>query len=147
MATVYDQLGGGDAVLVLARAWHERCLADPVVSHAFSHPGQHPQHLERLAAYWAEVFGGPSEYTDSMGDHSHVVRLHSGNGEHAEMDERAIACFAGALDDVGVAGELRAALLAWWRRSVEEMAAHPESADDVPAGLPMPRLAPGGPTP
>jgi hemoglobin len=71
-----------------------------VVSHAFSH-GYHPQHSERLAAYWAEALGGPLEYSESMGDHSSVVRMHAGNGEHREMDERAQSCFAQALDDAG----------------------------------------------
>jgi len=84
----------------LARAWHARCLADPVVSHAFSHR-HHPQHSERLAAYWAEALGGPLDYTKSIGDQFSVVRMHSGNGEHLEMDERAQTCFAQSLDDAG----------------------------------------------
>ena len=58
------------------------------MSHAFSH-GFHPQHTERLAAYWAEVLGGPPDYTQSMGSESNVIRMHSGNGEHQEMDESA----------------------------------------------------------
>jgi len=33
-------------------------MADEVVSHAFSH-GFHPNHSERLAAYWAEALLGP----------------------------------------------------------------------------------------
>ena len=48
--TIFDAAGGEDALLRLADAWHARCLADPIVSHAFSH-GYHPQHTERLAAY------------------------------------------------------------------------------------------------
>jgi truncated hemoglobin YjbI len=99
--TIYEAAGGHQAFVELARAWHARCLADPIVSHAFSH-GYHPQHSERLAAYWAESLGGPADYTNSIGDQSAVVRLHSGNGEHVEMDERAQICFAQALDDVGL---------------------------------------------
>src|SRR6201991_3475097 len=96
--TIYEAAGGGQAFVNLARAWHARCLADPVVSHAFSH-GYHPQHTERLAAYWAEALGGPADYTGSMGDESRVVRMHAVNGEHREMDERAQTCFAQAIDD------------------------------------------------
>jgi hypothetical protein len=68
------------------------------VGQAFSH-GYHPQRTERLAAYWAEALGGPAHYTEYIGDQSPVVRMPSGNGEHLEMDERAQACFAQALDD------------------------------------------------
>ena len=51
-ATLFEFAGGEAALLALARAHHERCLADPELNHPFSHPGQHPQHVERLAAYW-----------------------------------------------------------------------------------------------
>lgn len=61
--SVYDAAGGSAALGRLAAAWHHRCLQDPVVSHAFSHPGLHPQHVERLAAYWGEALGGPAGYT------------------------------------------------------------------------------------
>lgn len=122
-------------------------MEDAVVSHAFSHPGHHPQHVDRLAAYWAEALGGPSGYSDSMGDHSHVVRLHAGNGEHVEMDERAQSCFAMAIDDAGLPTdrELRSALTAYFRWATAVMASHPDSADDVPNGLPVPRWSWDGP--
>src|SRR5437868_2578014 len=102
MQTVYEAAGGLDAILRLASAWHTRVLEDEVVSHAFSH-GYHPQHTERLAAYWAEALGGPTKYSDQYGDETFVVRMHSGNGPHEEMDQRAIACFDQAMEDVGLA--------------------------------------------
>jgi hemoglobin len=103
--SVCDPAGGSAALVRLATAWHRRCLQDPVVSHAFSHPGLHPQHVQRLATYWGEALGGPAGYTAGMGDHSHMLRLHAGNGEHAEMHRRAQQCFALALDDAGVPGD------------------------------------------
>lgn len=145
--SVYEAAGGRSAFLDLAHAWHQRCLKDDVVSHAFSHPGQHPQHVERLAAYWAEALGGPAEYSASMGDHSHVLRLHSGNGEHDEMDRRAQVCFALALDDAGLPDDerLRSTLTDWFRRATEAMAAYPDMPDDVPKGLELPRWSWNGP--
>src|SRR3954451_23161137 len=101
MQTIYEAAGGWGGMLRLAHAWHTRVLEDEVVSHAFSH-GFHPQHTERLAAYWAEALGGPTTYSDQFGDETSVVRIHSGNGLHEEMDQRAIACFDQALDDVGL---------------------------------------------
>src|SRR6187399_574028 len=102
MQTVYEAAGGADGLLRLAGAWHARVMADEVVSHAFSH-GYHPEHTERLAAYWAEALGGPSTYSAAYGDETSVVRMHSGNGPHEEMDQRAIACFDEALGDIGIA--------------------------------------------
>ena len=97
MRSVYDAVGGSEGLLRLADAWHARVMADEVVSHAFSH-GYHPEHTARLAAYWAEALGGPTTYSQSYGDETSVVRMHSGNGPHEEMDRRAIACFDQALD-------------------------------------------------
>jgi len=140
MPTIYDALGGGDGVLRLANAWHTRVLADEVVSHAFSH-GYDPQHTERLAAYWAEALGGPATYSERYGDETSVVRIHSGNGVHEEMDQRAIACFDQALEDVGLARDqqLHRVLhdyFAW--ATTTTMARYHHSADDVPSGLRIP---------
>jgi len=141
MRTVYEAAGAGDGMLRLAHAWHSRVMADEIVSHAFSH-GFHPQHSERLAAYWGEALGGPTTYSDSYGDETGVVRMHSGNGHHDEMDRRAIACFDEALGDVGMADDerLRTTLhdyFAW--ATTTTMSRYHESADDVPAGLRIPR--------
>jgi len=84
METVFEAAGGTDGLRLLAGAWHRRVMADDVVAHAFSH-GFHPQHVERLAAYWAEALGGPSAYSASYGDETSVVQIHSGKGEHDEM--------------------------------------------------------------
>ena len=116
-------------------------MADEVVAHAFSH-GFHPQHTERLAAYWAEALGGPSLYSESYGDETSVVKIHSGNGEHEEMNRRAIDCFDVALADVGLDKDARLRQVlhdyfAW--ATTTTMYRYHRSADDVPSGLKIPR--------
>ncbi len=138
--SIYAAAGGLEGLLRLAEAWHRRVLADEVVSHAFSH-GFHPRHSERLAAYWAQALGGPATYTDSYGDETSVVRMHSGNGPHEEMDRRAIECFGLALTDVRPAFDerLRKVLhdyFAW--ATTTTMSRYHDSADDVRA-LALPR--------
>jgi hemoglobin len=140
MQTVYEAAGGADGLLRLAGAWHARVMADEVVSHAFSH-GFHPEHSQRLAAYWAEALGGPSTYSESYGDETSVARIHSGNGPHEEMDRRAIACFDEALADVHLASDdrLRQVLtdyFAW--ATTTTMSRYHRSADDVPDRLSIP---------
>ncbi len=140
MQSVFQAAGAEAGLLRLAIAWHRRVLADEVVSHAFSH-GFHPQHSERLAAYWAEALGGPRTYSLSYGDESSVVRLHSGNGPHEEMDARAIKCFDQALTDVGLAENepVRQVLRDYFRwATTTSMTRYHRSADDVPDGLDLP---------
>jgi hemoglobin len=141
MNTIYESAGGREGMLRLASAWHKRVLQDEIVSHAFSH-GYHPEHSERLAAYWGEALGGPTTYSERYGDETSVVKIHSGNGVHEEMDRRAIACFDQALEDVGLARDqrLRRALhdyFAW--ATTGTMARYHHSQEDVPAGLQIPK--------
>jgi hemoglobin len=144
--SVFEAAGGMEGIRRIAEAWHARVMADEIVSHAFSH-GFHPLHTERLAAYWAEALGGPSAYSKAYGDETSVVRMHSGNGVHAEMDERAIACFDQALVDTGLDADdrLRQVLHDYfaWATTVS-MARYQESADDVPVGMTIPRWSWGG---
>jgi len=141
VATVYEAAGGIGGLRRLADAWHTRVMADEEVSHAFSH-GYRPDHSERLAAYWAEALGGPPLYSDAYGDETSVVRIHSGNGAHEEMDRRAIACFDQALADTGLVTDERLGhvlhdYFAW--ATTTTMARYHRSADDVPDGLAIPR--------
>jgi hemoglobin len=147
MRSLYEAAGGDEGLLRLAEAWHVRVLADPVVSHAFSH-GYRADHTERLAAYWTEALGGPAAYSTAFGDETSVVRLHSGNGRHEDMDRRAIACFDRALEDVGLAQDdaTRRALhdyFAW--ATTTTMAGYPDSPDDVPDDLSIRRWSWDGP--
>lgn len=146
MPTVYEYMGGAEAVLALAAAWHTRVMADEIVSHAFSH-GFHPEHTERLAAYWAEALGGPTLFSERYGNETMVVRMHSGNGPHEEMDQRAIACFDEALVDVGLERDdrLRQVLhdyFEWTTRTT--MSRYPGSEEEVPEGLRIPIWSWGG---
>ena len=140
MQTVFAAAGGMPGLRRLAGAWHARVLADEVVAHAF-HGEVRPDHTDRLAGYWAEALGGPDAYTSRYGDETAVVRRHSGNGPHQEMDDRAIACFDAALDDCGFTDEpLRGVLhdyFAW--ATTTTMARYHGSADEVPDGLAVPR--------
>jgi hemoglobin len=140
MQTVYEAAGGMAGLLRLALAWHERVMADDVVSHAF-HDEVKPDHTDRLAAYWAEALGGPNAYTEAYGDETSVVRRHSGNGLHEEMDRRAIACFDLALTDVGLTEQPLNHVLhdyfAW--ATTVTMARYHHGAYEVPDGLVIPQ--------
>ena len=77
-----------------AAALHARCLADPELNHPFSHPGQNPQHVERLAAYLAETMGGPPRYSGEYGgDQSGLLLMHAGNGDMSDLGRRFADCF------------------------------------------------------
>jgi hemoglobin len=139
--TLFEFAGGEPAFLALAKAHHARCLADPELNHPFSHPDQHPQHVERLAAYWAEVTGGPPSFSQSCGDHSAVLRMHARNGDMGDLGERFLDCFDRAAADAELPMDpaFRAALHAYMRWAVDDVLAY--SAEDavVAPGAAVPR--------
>jgi hemoglobin len=138
--SLYEFAGGEAAFLALAQAHHARCLADSELNHPFSHPDQHPQHIERLAAYWAEVLGGPPTYSDTCGNESHVLTLHCGNGDLGDLPERFHQCFVQALDDAGLPAdpEFRAAMEAYMRWAVDNITSYTPVDTVVAPDLPMP---------
>ena len=139
--SIYEAAGGEAAFLKLANAHHQRCLADPVLHHPFSHGG-HPQHIERLAGYWAEVLGGPPAFsTQCESNHSGMLGIHANQGADSDLGERFVACFVAAMDDAGLPDdpELRAALRAYMEWAADEVMSYSPKDALVPAELAMPR--------
>ena len=139
--SLYEHAGGESAFLALAAAHHQRCLDDPELNHPFSHPGQHPQHVARLAAYWAEVLGGPAQYSAMADGHSAVLLMHAHNGDMSDLGRRFVNCFVAAMDDAGLPGdpEFRAAMRAYMEWAVADVLVYAPVGSVVPTGAAMPR--------
>jgi hemoglobin len=139
--TLFEFAGGEAAFLALARAHHVLCLADPELNHPFSHGDQHPQHIERLGAYWAEVMGGPPTYSQACGNESSLLQMHAGNGDMSDLGERFLVCFVRALDDAELPAdpEFRAALRAYMEWAVGNVLTYSPENTVVPTGIGIPR--------
>ena len=138
---MFEHAGGEAAFLRLAAANHQRCLDDPVLNHPFSRM-EHPDHVERLAAYWAEVFGGPTHFSDAFGGHTAMLDVHAGIGEvDADLGDRFVACFLHALDDAGLPEEpaFRSTMRAYIEWATTETLRYAPEGSQVPEDLPMPR--------
>ena len=143
---MFEFAGGSPAFSALAAAHHRRCLEDPVLSHPFSHPGN-PEHVERLADYWAEAFGGPPRYSESFGGHSAMLGIHAGQGADDDLGVRFVSCFVKAADDAGLPEDptFRVGLRAYMEWAVAEVLSYSPAETQVPAGLPVPRWGWNGP--
>jgi hemoglobin len=144
--TLYDFAGGAEAFLTLSLAMHERCLADPVLNHPFSH-GTSPEHDVRLAEYLGEVFGGPRVYSERYGGHSAMLDMHASTGADHDFPQRFLACFDQAVDDAALPQdpEFRQALhdyMAWATREVDS---YSPRGSEVPSDLEFPNWTWNGP--
>lgn len=144
--SIYDTAGGAPAFLALAAEHHRRCLADPLLAHPFSH-GARPDHVERLAAYWGEVLGGPPRYTQRYGGEAGMMEMHAGYGIDAATGERFVECFMAAVDAVGMPDEpaLRQALGAYMEWAVAGVLARQAPGTTADAGAVTPRWGWDGP--
>lgn len=143
--SIYEYVGGAPAFFTLASALNERCLADPVLNHPFSHEG-HPEHLARLAGYLGEVFGGPPTYS-ALGGHSAMLSIHASNDAEDDLVSRFVVCFDQAVDDAELPDDpvLRRVLhdyMTWATRDVHQYSPH---GSEVPRDLVMPRWSWNGP--
>jgi hemoglobin len=134
--SLYEEVGGFDRILGLCRAWHSRLQQDPLAWHPFEH-GTHPRHDERLAAYLAEAFGGPPLYTAGYGDESSMQRIHSGHGEHIELDEACLKAFDLAVADIGLTGPVAQRVSGYFRRTTEDQRTWADREKPVPDKLPF----------
>ena len=136
---MFEFAGGETAFRALAAAHHVRCLQDPELSHPFSH-GVNPEHVERLAYYWAEVFGGPARYSEAHGGHSAMLEIHARQGAGDDYGPRFVACFMQAADDANLPDdpEFRAGLRSYMEWATHEVLSYAPSDSKVAAGLPDP---------
>jgi hemoglobin len=147
--SIYEAAGGELAFVRLTAALHARCLADPQLNHPFTHADGNPEHVPRLTAYLAEVFGGPPAFSTEFGNHSDVLRMHAHMGMEDDLGARFLACFVAAADDAGLPHdpELRGALRDYMAWAVDEVMAYDPPESVVPQGLAVPHWSWDGPLP
>ncbi len=144
--SIFQAAGGAAAFQALAAAHHQRCLDDPVLSHPFSHDLD-PDHVTRLGRYWAEVMGGPPDFSRATGGHSGMLEMHAGCEAEADLGARFVRCFMQAVDDAGLPAdpELRSSLHAYMEWAVGEVMSYSPRGSTVAPELPMPRWSWDGP--
>jgi hemoglobin len=72
--TLYEWLGGMAALDALTARFYERVRQNQILAPVFAHMG--PDHPHHVAAFLAEVLGGPTEYSQRHGGHPHMIRQH-----------------------------------------------------------------------
>lgn len=137
--TIFEYAGGRDAMRRLAEAHYRRCLTDPILSEVFAGRDR-PEHVDHLADWLSEVFGGPSDYTDLHGGHGALLRHHAGLNITEAQRQRFVDAFMESVDEARLPDDprLRERLRAyaeWGTRialAVSQPGADTDSSDPVP---------------
>ena len=146
--TMYQWAGGTPALEKLTEHFYERVHRDPLLAPVFANmPGDHPKHVARFIA---EVFGGPTEYSEARGGHPHMVARHLGRHLTHEQRTRWLTMLLESADAVGLPDdpEFRSALVAYLEWGSRLAVLNSQPGAHVVEDAPMPTWGwgvPGGP--
>jgi hemoglobin len=112
--SLYDWAGGGPALRALIDAFYDRVEGDDLLSPLFP-GGVGEEHRSHVTLWWCEVFGGPAEYTATLGGYRRMVDHHRGLDITAEQRFRFATLMSRAADDAGLPDdpEFRAAFVGY----------------------------------
>jgi hemoglobin len=111
--TLYEWIGGIDALNRLTTRFYEHVQVDALLGPVFAQMGKdHPAHV---AAFLAEVLGGPEEYSRSHGGHAHMIRQHLDRHLRHDQRRRWVALLLETADELGMPDdpEFRSALVGY----------------------------------
>jgi hemoglobin len=98
--SLYEHVGGDAGLHRLVATWYPTALADPLLRPLFG--AGNADHVPHLTAFLAEVFGGPSRYTDVLGGFPALLAPHRGKGIREDQRERFVELFLRAADVAGL---------------------------------------------
>jgi hemoglobin len=113
-STLYEWAGGHAAITGLIDAFYDRVERDELLSPFFP-GGVSAKHREHVIAWWSEVLGGPTGYSDTLGGYERMLAKHRDLGISSEQRFRFASLMSRAADDAGLPDdpEFRSALIAY----------------------------------
>ena len=138
--TLYEWAGGAEAFERLINAFYDRVENDELLSPLFP-GGVSEEHRTHVIAWWSEVFGGPSAYTDELGGYERMVSKHRGLGITPEQRFRFASLMSLAADDAGLPddAEFRSAFVAYLEWGTRIAMHNSQEGADVVPHAPVPR--------
>jgi hemoglobin len=136
--TLFEWVGGLPALERLFELFYGRVPNDPVLAPVFA--TMSPSHVKHVAAFVAEVFGGPKTYSETLGGHAHMIHKHVGRALSDAQRKRWIALLLDCADEVGVPSdpEFRSALVSYLEWGTRLAVINSAPGADVNGEAPMP---------
>jgi len=136
--TLYEWLGGFAALERLTKRFYERVPGNPTLAPVFSHMSA--GHAAHVAAFLAEVLGGPAEYSSAHGGHPHMIRQHLNRHLTQEQRREWVALLLDTADELRMPDdpEFRSALVSYleWGSRLAVINSQPGATVDAEAPMP-----------
>jgi hemoglobin len=137
--SLYEWMGGHPALERLTERFYERVRDDATLAPVFA--GMSAEHPKHVAAFLAEVLGGPANYSASRGGHPHMVQRHL-QRHLTQVQRRAwVALLLDTADELQVPDdpEFRSALVGYLEWGSRLAVINSQSGDGVSPNSPMPK--------
>lgn len=114
LPTLHEWAGGEPAIRRLIDAFYDRVEGDELLR-GFFPGGVHEAHRAHVAAWWCEVLGGATSYSDVLGGYPAMLDHHRGLAITGDQRHRFAATMSLAADDAGLPAdpEFRAAIVGY----------------------------------
>jgi CDGSH-type Zn-finger protein/truncated hemoglobin YjbI len=137
--TVFEWVGGLPALTRMTRLFYEKLVPqDPLVAPLFAEMSA--DHPERVAKWLAEVFGGPSYYSDEFGGYNRMISQHVGKSLTETQRARWVSLISQAAREAGLPNDAEFqsvfhSYIEWGTRLAVE---NSQSESHPPPDMPMP---------
>jgi hemoglobin len=137
--TLFEWIGGMPALERLFEVFYARVPDDPVLAPVFAKMS--PDHVAHVAAFVAEVLGGPKTYSQHHGGHSNMIRRHVGRALTEAQRVRWMQMLLQCADETGLPSdpEFRSALVAYLEWGTRLALINSQPGSDVSGEAPMPK--------
>ncbi|MDT4938212.1 MAG: hemoglobin [Pseudonocardiales bacterium] len=138
--SLYQWAGGNPAFARLINAFYDRVESDDLLS-GFFPGGVTRQHREHVTTWWIEVFGGPADYTATLGGYEQMLGHHRGLAITGEQRLRFAELMSRAADDAELPSdpEFRAALIGYLEWGTRLAMHNSQPGADLVQHAPVPR--------
>jgi len=98
--SIFEHAGGHDALRRFIDAFYSSVLVDPQLQPLFG--AGRPEHVDQLTAFDSESFGGPDDFTRTMGGFGHLIAVHRGLQITEPQRRRFVELYLAAADTAGL---------------------------------------------
>jgi truncated hemoglobin YjbI len=99
--TLFEWAGGSEALQRMTQLFYEKYVPDdPLLAPVFADIG--PDHPERVATWFGEVFGGPKRYSERYGGYERMLSRHLGRALSEEQRARWAQLMCECADEAGM---------------------------------------------
>ena len=138
--SIYEWIGGTEAIGRWLNLFYDDVERDSLLAPVFDGVVT-SEHREHVTAWWAEVMGGPSTYTDELGGYERMVAKHAELGITPEQRFRFASLMSEAADDAKLPDdpEFRSAFVAYVEWGTRLAMHNSQPGAEVPPHAPVPR--------